>query len=228
MPHVEVSGRHVSYELNRSVRARWPRLEIRLHRGVRVVLPEAAPEAEAERLIRSKSGWLLRALARFDRLQKIVPDRRLASGERLPLLDETLALEVSRGLKSVERRGDVLAAPAARTRAALEEWYVARAEDEFERRVRDAAARHRIAIRGVGVSRGRSRWGTCSPTGRILLNWRLMLGPSSNLDYLVAHELAHVDHPNHSATFWSRVGKLHPGYRESERWLRKYGAGLVL
>lgn len=225
---VHFGGKSVPFELKRSARARWARLEIHIHRGVRVVLPQIAPESEAERLIRSKSKWLLRTIARFDRLSKIVPDRRLITGESLPLLDERLTLEVRRGVTSVERLGAVLVAPAARTRAALEEWYVARAREEFDRRVLEVAARHRVPFRGVAVSRGRSRWGTCSPKGRISLNWRLMLGPSSILDYLIAHELAHVSHPNHAARFWARVGELHPAYAESERWLRKNGAGLVL
>jgi len=55
-----------------------------------------------------------------------------------------------------------------------------------------------------------------------------MLAPSSIVEYLIAHELAHVAHKNHSPAFWSRVAELHPAYAESERWLRKNGAGLVL
>ena len=225
---VELAGRKVAYQLTRSSRAKWARLEIQLHRGVRVVLPESAPESDAEKLLRSKSSWLLRNLARFERLQKIVPNRRFVTGERLPLLDEELTLDVTPGAASVERRGSTLAVSATRVRSVLEDWYVAQAEREFTRRVTEVATRFGIAIKRVRVSRARSRWGTCSRTGSISLNWRLMLAPSVILDYLIAHELAHVNHPNHSSKFWERVAEIHPAYAESERWLRKNGRSLVL
>ncbi|HEU4339894.1 MAG TPA: SprT family zinc-dependent metalloprotease [Planctomycetota bacterium] len=225
---VEVDGRHIAVEVTRSAKARWPRLEIRLHRGVRVVLPEQAPESDAEKLIRSKSAWLLRHLKRFDRLQEIVPNRRLVSGERVPVLGEELTLEVTRGNAGVERRGSILAVSAWRVRAALEYWYIAEAEREFANRVESLAGRFGIAIRRVRVSTARSKWGSCSHNGSISLNWRLMLGPSKVLDYLVAHELAHVGHPNHSAKFWARVADLCPSYEEAERWLRKNGVSLIL
>ena len=225
---LEVGGRPILVELIRSAKARWPRLEIRLHRGVRVVLPERASQSEAEKLIRSKSEWLLRHLKRFDRLQKIVPNRRLVSGERVPVLGEELTLEVTRGHAGVERRGSILAVSAWRVRAALEYWYIAQAEREFASRVEAVARRYGIAIQRVRVSSARSKWGSCSHKGSISLNWRLMLGPSKVLDYLVAHELAHVGHPNHSTKFWARVAELCPSYEESEKWLRKNGVSLTL
>ena len=225
---IDLGSRLVDYEIRRSARARWARLEIQLHRGVRVVLPERAPESDAEKLIRSKSEWLLRHLKRFDRLRKIVPHRRFVTGERVPVLGEVLTLEVKRGAGGVERRGSKLEVSATRVRAALEAWYVAQAEREFPSRVEVLARRFGIEIRRVRIGRGRSRWGSCSRNGSISLNWRLMLGPPDVLDYLVAHELSHVGHPNHSSAFWARVAELHPAYAESERWLRRNGRGLVL
>src|SRR5688572_5400474 len=230
---IDLGSRFVDYELTRSPRAQFPRLEIHLHRGVRVVLPAAAPSAEAERLLKSKSEWLLRQLTRFDRLRKVVPDRQFVSGESLPYLDETLTLEVAPGPSYVERRGATLAVthpnPTPRTlRLALEDWYADQAENEIARRAEATARRLGLAIRGVRISRAKTRWGSCSTTGWINLNWRLMLGPAVILDYLIAHELSHISHPNHSAAFWSRVGELHSTYRDAERWLRKHGVGLVL
>src|SRR5262245_26939508 len=230
---IDLGSRFVDYEVRRSAKARFARLEIHLHRGVRVILPAAAPLSEGVKLIQAKSEWLLRHLAKFDRLRSLVPDRRLISGESLPFLDGILALEVTRGPARVERRDGTLAvslpSPTERgVRFALEDWYAAQAEDEVARRAGELATRHGIRIRGVRISRARTRWGSCSSTGWINISWRLMLGPSSILDYLIAHELAHVDHKNHSPAFWSRVAELHPDYAESERWLRKRGAGLVL
>lgn len=230
---VNLGGRAVEVELKRSARARWARLEVHLRRGVRAVVPAAASEAEAVTFIHSKVDWLRRAIARIDRLRRRVPDRRLVTGDRLPFLDEELALEVTNGPLWVERRGSILAVSVprrveSRVRAAIEEWYVGQAEAELGRRARDVAGRFGIAIRAVRISNARSRWGSCSSTGFISLGWRLMLAPSRIADYLVAHELAHVAHPNHSAGFWSRVAALHPAWREAEKWLRKNGAAAVI
>lgn len=225
---IDLESRFVDYEIKRSARARYARLEINLHRGVRVVLPNRAPDGDAEKLIRSKSTWLLRHLAKYDRLRNIVPDRHFVTGEPLPYLDVKLTLEVTTGPARVERRGDVLFVSARHPRLVIEDWYVAQAEDEIARRVEETAKRHGIAIRGVRISRARSRWGSCSATGRIRLNWRLMLAPSTIVDYLVAHELSHVGQANHSPEFWDRVAELCPAYAESERWLKRNGAGLVL
>lgn len=228
---VELGGRHIAFELTRSARARRARLEIQLHRGVRVILPDRAPASDAERLLRSKSRWLLRNLARFERLRKIIPNRQFASGERLPYLGEELTLEVTRGPARVERRGGtlVVSTPHQRSaRSAVEDWYVDQAHREIAPRVAEAAMRHDVAIRGIGILRGRSRWGSCSPRGWIGINWRLMLASRAILDYIIAHELSHVAHPNHSPQFWARVGELHPAHAEAERWLRRFGQSLVL
>lgn len=230
---VNLDGRHVTYQLKRSLRARWARLEIQLHRGIRVILPLHAPESDAEKLIRSKSTWLLRNLKRFDRLRGIVPDRSFVSGERLPFLDDTLTLEVIRGLPRVERHDLMLSVSLPRqdrrrVRVALEDWYVAQGEIELARRVEEITKRFGIKIRAVRITRARTRWGSCSSTGLISLNWRLMLAPSTIVDYLIAHELSHVGHRNHSPRFWARVAELHPAYKEAEKWLRKNGVGVVL
>ncbi len=225
---IDLGTRFIDYEIRRSAKARYARLEVHLHRGVRVILPHRASEADAEKLIRSKSTWLLRHLAKYDRLRSIVPDRRFVTGERLPYLDETLTLEVVAGPARAERRGDTLFVATRHPRLAIEDWYVAQAENEIAQRVEETTRRHGIKIRGVRISRAQTRWGSCSSTGWINVSWRMMLAPSAILDYLIAHELAHVGHPDHSPAFWDRVAELCPAYADSERWLKRNGAGLVL
>ena len=231
--NIDLGGNTIKIELARSARAKWARLEIHLHRGVRVVLPAKAPLADAERLVRSKSAWLLRHLARFERLRRIVPHRKYVTGERLPFLGEELTLEVVKGAAGVERRGStvVVSLPKPdpkRVRAALAEWYASQADEMMPSRVLEMADKFGIKIKRVRVSRARTRWGTCSPTGMISLNWRLLLGTPGLVDYLVAHELAHVGHPNHSSAFWARVTELCPDGMKEEKWLRKNGLSLTL
>jgi predicted metal-dependent hydrolase len=71
-----------------------------------------------------------------------------------------------------------------------------------------------------------SRWGSCSSTGGLNFSWRLILAPPFVLDYLAAHEVAHIAHMNHSALFWKLTRRLHPGTDRAELWLKVHGASL--
>jgi predicted metal-dependent hydrolase len=82
-------------------------------------------------------------------------------------------------------------------------------------------------VRGVSVRNQRSRWGACSPSGMITLNWRLIQMPLSVADYVILHELTHLDHPNHSRRFWRAVAASCPWWRQAEAWLRRHGKELL-
>ena len=79
-------------------------------------------------------------------------------------------------------------------------------------------------VKHVTVRNQRSRWGSCSGTGTISLNWRLVQTPDSVRDYIIYHELAHLREMNHSDRFWARVAETCPGWREAERWLKRHGS----
>ena len=73
-----------------------------------------------------------------------------------------------------------------------------------------------------------SRWGSCGPDRRMSLNWRLILAPEHIIEYVLVHELCHIEVPNHSRAFWNKVGKSCADYRESRKWLRRHGDELDL
>jgi predicted metal-dependent hydrolase len=72
----------------------------------------------------------------------------------------------------------------------------------------------------------KARWGSCTPYGDLAFSWRLVLAPPFVLDYVVAHEVAHLRELNHSARFWRQVAKLTDHTAEAKSWLRRHGAGL--
>jgi len=73
----------------------------------------------------------------------------------------------------------------------------------------------------------RSRWGSCSSKGDLMFSWRLIMAPPEVLDYVAAHEVAHLAEMNHSARFWAVCEQLYPGYKTERDWLRKHGAELL-
>jgi predicted metal-dependent hydrolase len=231
---IEIEGRRIPYVLRRSVRARYLRADIGLRTGLRVTLPEGLNEARVDAFLRSRRRWLIRALTRLERLASIIPDRSLEHGTEVPYLGRALTLNLSVGSPArVGRLGDSLIVHAPRrtrsaVRAALETWYRGEAARVLGEHARELGRRHGLEFRKIAIRDQKRRWGSCSPAGTLSFNWRLLLAPSEIGRYLVAHEMAHLVHPNHSRRFWETVAELCPGFREQERWLKRNGVSLVL
>ena len=115
-------------------------------------------------------------------------------------------------------------------RAALEKKYRSAARILFAERVRYyeplLPAGHR-EVAGIRIAAQKTRWGSCSSTGTLSFNWRLMLAPPQVLDYVVVHELCHLCEMNHSPAFWSLVGSILPDYKVRRKWLTDNGTGLL-
>jgi predicted metal-dependent hydrolase len=231
---IELDGRSVSYTLRRSARARYLRADIGLRTGLRVTLPDGLNEARIESFLRARRVWVLRALGRLERLAALIPDRTLDHGSSVPFLGHSLTLNLSNGAPTrVGRLGDSLIVHTPRrtraaVHAALVHWYRAEAGRVLGDYARTLGSRHKLDFKKIIIREQRRRWGSCSSKGTLSFNWRLMLGPESVARYLVAHELAHRAHPDHSRRFWEKVAELCPDFREQERWLKKNGVALVL
>ncbi len=225
--HVAIDGRAVRVALNWNRRAR--RYTLRLAGAVRepvVTIPARGSLAEARVFLDRHAGWLK---ARLDALPAAVP---LADGALVPLRGEMLRVShrPGRGLVRVERAGGeavlVVHGDAAHLPRRIADFLKREARADFTA----ATARHAKAL-GVTVTAIRlgdpsSRWGSCSSSGTIAYSWRVVMAPPSVLDYLVAHEVAHLREMNHSPRFWKLVRQLCPGMDEAKAWLTRHGAGL--
>lgn len=231
---IELEGKRVRFTLRRSPRARYLRADIGLRTGLRVTLPEGMNEGRVAEFLRARKTWILRALERLSRLASIIPVRSLEHGTTVPYLGTSLTLNLSMGRPSrVGRLGHSLIVHTTRgTRAAvsaaLTVWYRAEAGRVLGDLVRELSRKHKLDYRKVVIRDQKRRWGSCSSTGTLSFNWRLLLGPAEVARYLVCHELSHCAEPNHSRRFWAKVAELCPGFREHERWLKKNGVSLVL
>ncbi|HEX4280434.1 MAG TPA: SprT family zinc-dependent metalloprotease [Solirubrobacteraceae bacterium] len=215
----------VVYQVRRSDRARRVRVTVDLARGVEVVLPRRAPEREAAAAIREFRPWIERRMAELSDARAIVAAR----GETVPYLGQTLSLSVQAGRTRVTRRGDVLLVPVGDARMpALERWYRRAARSEIEPRLKRACALAGTSYSGLTIRGQRTRWASCSRSGSMSFNWRLLLAPEAVLDYVVWHEVCHLEVMDHSPRFWRLVASRSPGYREHVRWLRTNGPTLVL
>ncbi|MYZ47502.1 M48 family metallopeptidase, partial [Propylenella binzhouense] len=106
------------------------------------------------------------------------------------------------------------------------DWLRREARSDLE----DAVARHCAAAgcrhTALRIGDARTRWGSCTAKGVLTFSWRLVLAPPSVLDYLAAHEVAHLREMNHGPGFWRLVAELDPDFDAARRWLKRNGAGL--
>lgn len=101
---------------------------------------------------------------------------------------------------------------------------IARAKHELPARLLELASRHGLAVTRISIRNQRWRWGSCSRSGHICLNWRLVTMPEEVRDYVLIHELMHLKRMDHSPRFWKLVAEACPPYKEARAWLRSHGA----
>ncbi len=194
-------------------------------RGVEVVLPRRAPEREAAAAIREFAPWIRRRVRELERARELVDAR----GDRVPYLGELLTVRSQPGRTRVHRRGEELLAPAGDERlAALERWYRRAARDEISARLDVACWQSGNSYSKLTIRGQRTRWASCSLDRAMSFNWRLLLGPEPVLDYVVWHEVCHLEVMDHSLRFWALLASRCPDYRAQMAWLRRHGATLVL
>jgi predicted metal-dependent hydrolase len=218
----------VHYELRRS-RRRTIGFVID-DRGLRVTAPRWVPMGEIERALQEKARWILRKLVEW-RAHEARRERvaiRWHDGAALRFLGATLTLSVDPGARGVARDGDVLRvglpprAGEEQLRDRVQSWLQARAREVFAERIPVFAERLGRTPSRWALSSARTRWGSCTPDGAIRLNWRLVHFPMEIVDYVIAHELAHLRELNHGPRFWSTVGELFPDFERARAWLRDF------
>jgi predicted metal-dependent hydrolase len=163
-------------------------------------------------------GWRL-AVPWGEPARLTVPQRMSAAAIEQVLAEKRGWIEEQRRLQ-VPRLGlERLGVSESEARVAVREVVSALVDVEAERLG--------VTYGRIRIADQRTRWGSCSPTGTLSFNWRLVLAPPEVLDYVVVHELCHLRVPNHSRRFWDLVGERRPGWREQRGWLREHGAELL-
>jgi predicted metal-dependent hydrolase len=214
----------VPYRIRRSDRARRIRVSVDGNGDVEVVLPRRSPERHAEQAVRELEGWIER---RRHAVARAAIEVGRAPGT-VPYLGQVFALVPESGRTRVRRRGDTLLVPEGDPRPALERWYRRQAREEVARRLDAACTRWGSRYTGLTIRAQKTRWASCSSKGAMSFNWRLLLAPPEILDYVVEHEVCHLEVMNHSPRFWRLLASRSPRWREHSAWLRRYGSTLTL
>ena len=193
--------------------------------GLRVAAPGYTPIAEVESFIREKARWVLKKLSEWRAAPK-PPVVNWSDGTMIALLGKPVRIELLPGRRGISlqdgRLGMGLAPrgePAALRKRGIA-WLKDRARTLLGERLALYAASLGVPTPMLTLSNARTQWGVCREDGHMRLNWRLIHLPLRLIDYVVAHELAHLREMNHSARFWAVVGRLYPDYEAARGELR--------
>ncbi len=212
----------IDIRLKRHARAR--RLSLRVSRRdgvVSMTVPHGTRAGEALAFAREKEGWIRDQLRRAVAAEvPAIGGRMLFEGRVVPIVAGTgRAARLVDGAIVVPERPDLVARRIAALLKALARDRLAEASDRYAHAL--GVRFERLVLRDT-----RSRWGSCSADGRLMYSWRLVMAPPEVLDYVAAHEVAHLREMNHSPAFWAQVAALFPDYRAARAWLRRNGARL--
>ncbi|MGB3290227.1 MAG: SprT family zinc-dependent metalloprotease [Burkholderiaceae bacterium] len=209
--------------------------------GLQVTAPNWVTLGQIDEAVVEKANWILAKLGALRARQKhlATADTLWQQGGSLPYLGRRVVLELNgagrttafSGSPFMPRDGDtlVLALPRDadrdRIRDSVHAWLQQQAATWFDQRLRHFLDTNGLAIRRWRLSSAATRWGSCSSDGNIMLNWRLIHFDHGVIDYVIAHELAHLREMNHSKDFWREVGRILPGFEHARDVLRQHNPG---
>jgi predicted metal-dependent hydrolase len=237
MPELKFGQAQVIYEVVRSGRTTVG-IEVSPDRGVVVVrAPSILDDGRVVDIVRQKAPWILRQLARVKTTSVFGTEKEFVSGESFPYLGKNYRLKVipngTEETPYVELRDGrlkVLIGWDSDTqtmrlcvRDALVTWYEDRAKEVLARRVATLSKKIGVKPERVNVKHQLKRWGSCTKNRTLNLNWRIVMAPSSIIDYVVVHELCHLKICNHSPDFWQFLGAVLPDYQKRREWLKVNG-----
>lgn len=230
---MNLTYKDIQYTLIRSQR-KTASIYIERDGRVSVLVPEKLTTRQIEDLLEGKRKWIYQNLAEWQDLNARKVQRDYVNGEGFLYLGRSYRLklvpEQSEPLMLKDgyfclRSGNVSDLDAD---AAFKEFYRAKGAVRIPPRVAYYQTKIDVEPKAVKVMDLKHRWASCTAKRNLNFHWKCMMAPLTVLDYIVVHELVHLIHPNHSASFWNELDKVMPDYQDRKAWLRDNGAGMDL
>ena len=218
----------IAYSVRRSSKRARVTITIERDRKVVVHAPNHASDEAIARTIEAKRHWIYEKTRHSQKYKGRThpPGKELVNGESALYLGRSYRIEiVDKETESIQFDQRFLI-PASRVRhkkGAMREWYIERAKERIPPRVAKRARELGVSFGQARIVDSRYRWGSCTVRDNINLNWRLIKAPIFVVDYVIAHELAHLLEPNHTPRFWNIVKTQVPAMDRARDWLREHG-----
>lgn len=190
--------------------------------------PLRMPVLFVEKIISAKQDWIKKSIDRI-KSRPLPTIKKFTSGEKFLYLgnEYTLAITALEHQPFFDNNFYLPYSQQATAKLFFEQWYKNQARSIFTSRVATYAAEHKLRYQRVRITSAKRRWGSCSGAN-LNFNWRLVMAPLFIIDYVIAHELAHLEFKNHSREFWMKVNNICPESEAAKRWLKLNGNSLKI
>jgi len=231
---ISVHGSEINASVVRTNRIKTATVKV-VDGQVSIVVPHALSDSRIQTILKQKKRWIREKLY-LQNLASPTVKKEYVSGESFSYLGRNYRLKIKSDaiarVKLVNGQFEVRLPKQFNTpeniHKSLENWFRERAVLKFQEKVDRYAEIIGVTPKSVQVRSYRSRWGSCSMSGRISFNWKVIIAPNRVVDYVVVHELCHLVHHNHGSEFWRQVRSVLPDYEESRLWLKDNGGFLCI
>ena len=212
-------------------------IEIHPTGEIKVKVPLGVSESRAKELIFTKESWIISKIEKFNELNKCKKVINYEDGDRILFLgiEYKLRTVINKQYRksSVEVIGKEIIVLCSsnekeKIKLALEKWYRKKALENILNRVDNYVIYFNAKPNSVRVKTQKRRWGSCSYKDDLMFNWKLIMAQQNVIDYVVVHEMCHINHKNHSKAFWENVEQVMPNYKGYKQWLKEHGYALEL
>ncbi len=187
--------------------------------------PQKISDESLREVVRQKRSWILRKQEFARKNYFPAAPKTFTTGEQFPYLGEVYELSLVPGaygpLTFDGKRFFLCEGCVPLAKWLFRDWYRERAAEVLSDRVRHYAALTGARYSKIGISNATGRWGSCSGRGVLNFSWRLVMAPQAVVDYVVVHEVVHLEQLNHSKKFWQKVKALAPDFLQAKRWLER-------
>lgn len=241
MFHINFGGETISYQLLWSNRRKTLGIAVQDNKVI-VTAPAGTDEDKVLQIVKEKASWIRKQLSLNDEVHDESIQKDFISGEKLPYLGRMYRLKV---IQTEPKQKPTLRFYQGRFFATVPEniseedyrtvlyplykaWIKNKAATFTTTRMKRFTLLMQEQPTTIQIREQRQRWGSCTPDGKIILNWHIFLAPTSVIDYILVHELAHLKDMNHSNEFWHTVKVIMPNYEDKKEWLRINGKKLYI
>ncbi len=206
-------------------------LELKPDGRLIVRAPHAATRAQIEAVVAQKAAWIAKTRARLASQAAQHPPKTFSPGEQFWYLGEQYPLRLTdrqRPLLDLDGAFNLSRQARSQAKDVFIAWYREETRQITQSLIEPYVKHYGFKVNQVRVTSARTRWGSCSGKGNLNFTYRLCMAPLSVVEYVVVHELVHLNVPNHSRAFWAEVARINPTYQTSRAWLKQHGRLLTL
>jgi predicted metal-dependent hydrolase len=215
----------------RTARKKTVHIVIERNGTVSMQVPEDLDDERILKILQSKEYEIHKKLAYWKELNQEHIERQYVSGQSFMYLGKNYNLHIVPGQKRnlIFKDGKFfLSDSEMNPRGAFVEFYKKQARLKIHERLLMCQSSVNKMPKKVEIRELPTRWASCTPAGNIYFNWKCVMAPLVVLDYLIVHELVHLEYPNHSRAFWDKVSAICPGYQQQETWLKRNGVRMTV